>query len=528
MRRRLERLSPLLFGAILLACSMVAHAQVAPFMALGNAQFFDNNGKPLTSGVLYSFAAGTSTQQATFTDFTGLTQNPNPIPFGSGARVNIWTTSTLFYKFVLCAQNDGPACAPADVLFSVDQVPGGPSAGGTGNIFTGTFISASPSPSTTGVLRLASGDSICWRNAAGTANLCISKDGNDVLSWAGGDFKMPEINCVANQSGFDFLCADSSTHRWKQSLNAGSQLLIPGLGAAGTSGHLVTFASNGIDIQDGGSPPTTTLSLPNDTISGTTTNTVTKVSSNGGGAQTAIIATTSDTNGAIGICVSNCGSSGSANIAVFGSASCVFDGGTTVNDYVIMSNSAGGDCHDSGVAPPQYPNSGQVLGRVQFNNAGAGTYTIDLFPAENRGQLPIVASDTTTALGAPATIAGSPSSTVVITKALTMPSIGCPCRVDAQWNTFWATTAAGEFAVWVSDGTNQFATSSTSTTGSSTHFGVGGSGSSLQTYANGANVTFTLNASQDSGGTVTVNTVSGVSAATQATFLNLRIFRNSN
>jgi hypothetical protein len=517
-----------LFLLALLLCAASAFAQVSPIQALGNIQLLDNNGKPATAGCLYFYAAGTSTQQATYTDSTGTVQNTNPVCFGSGARAQIWLTSTLFYKVVACLANDGPTCAPADVLFSVDQVPGGPSAGGTGNVFTGTFISASPSPSTTGVLRLASGDSICWRNAAGTANLCISKDGNDVLSWAGGDFKMPEINCVANQSGFDFICADSSTHRFKMSLNAGSQLVVVGIAAAGTAGHLATIGASGYDIQDGGSPPSTTLSLPNDTISGTTTNTVTKVSSNGGGAQTAIIATTSDTNGAIGICVSNCGSTGSANIAVFGSASCVFDGGTTVNDYVILSNSAGGDCHDSGVAPPQYPNSGQVIGRVQSNNAGAGTYTIDLFPAENRGQLPIVASDTTTSLGAPATIAGSPSSTVVITKALTMPSIGCPCRVDAQWNTFWATTAAGEFAAWVSDGTNQFATSSTSTTGSSSHFGVGGSGSSLQTYANGANVTFTLNASQDAGGTVTVNTVSGVSAATQATFLNLRIFRNSN
>lgn len=512
----------------LLLCALPLCAQVSPFMALGNAQFFDNNGKPLTSGVLYSFAAGTSTQQATFTDSSGLTQNPNPIPFGSGARVNIWTTSTLFYKFVLCAQNDGAACSPADVLFSVDNVPGGPSAGGGGNTFTGTFISGSPTPATTGILRLASGDSICWRNAAGTVNLCISKDGNDVLSWAGGDFKMPEINCVANSIGFDYLCADSSTHRWKQSLNGGSQLMFPGLASAGTSGHLVTFGANGIDLQDGGSPPTTTLSLPNDTISGTTTNTVTKVSSNGGGAQTAIITANTDTNGAIGICISNCGIVGSANIAVSGSAPCVFDGGTTVNDYAILSNSTGGDCHDSGIAPPQYPITGQVLGRVQSNNAGAGTYTIDVFPAENRGQLPIVASDTTTALGGGVTISGSPATSAVITKSLTMPAIGCPCRVDAQWNTFWATTAAGEFAAWVSDGTNSFATSSTTTTGSSSHFGLNGSGSSLSTYSNNQAVIFTLTASQDAGGTVTVNTASGVSAATQASFLNLRIFRNSN
>ena len=57
--------------------------------------------------MLYSYQAGTTTQQATYVDYTGTVLNPNPIPFGSGARVAIWLTSTASYKFVLCQQNDG-------------------------------------------------------------------------------------------------------------------------------------------------------------------------------------------------------------------------------------------------------------------------------------------------------------------------------------------------------------------------------------------------------------------------------------
>src|SRR5438132_354500 len=121
---------------LLFLCATVCAAQtVSPFEGLGNAQFFDNNGKPLTAGVLYSYQAGTTTQQATYTDSTGLISNANPLPFGSGARVNIWLTSGAYYKFVLCIQNDGATCAPADVLFSVDQVPGTPGGSSSGSPF---------------------------------------------------------------------------------------------------------------------------------------------------------------------------------------------------------------------------------------------------------------------------------------------------------------------------------------------------------------------------------------------------------
>ncbi len=205
-------------------------AQVAPFQGLGNVQFLDNNGVPLTSGVLYSYQAGTTTQQATFTDSSGTIANPNPIPFGSGARVSIWLTAGQFYKFVLCAQNDGAFCSPGDVLFTEDQVPGSPIVSSTGSTFTGTFISGSASPASTGILRLSTGDVICWRNQADTANLCIRKDTNDVLSWDGGNMKFPEVNCSLSAIGFDYLCPDSSLHRWVVFMNGGSkaQLVVAG------------------------------------------------------------------------------------------------------------------------------------------------------------------------------------------------------------------------------------------------------------------------------------------------------------
>jgi hypothetical protein len=258
MKSTIERSSALIF-ALILALGCFAHSQVTPFMALGNAQFFDNNGEILTSGVLYSYQAGTSTQQATYSDYTGLVLNPNPIPFGSGARVAIWLTSTATYKFVLCLQNDGASCAPADVLFSVDQVPACPGCTGSGSTFTGTFISSTANPATTGILRVASGDSLCWRNQSGTTNLCISKDTNDVLSWAGGTIKLPEVVCSFTASGYDYLCPDSSLHRITLSNNNLAKAAVPTVPVAGASTHLVSFTSTGYDLQDsGGTAPATT------------------------------------------------------------------------------------------------------------------------------------------------------------------------------------------------------------------------------------------------------------------------------
>ncbi|NBR26161.1 MAG: hypothetical protein EBU08_20730, partial [Micrococcales bacterium] len=74
--------------------------------ALGGAaaQFFDSSGNPLTGGLLYSYAAGTTTPQATFTSSAGSTAHTNPIVLDAAGRVSsgeIWLSDGLSYKFVL-------------------------------------------------------------------------------------------------------------------------------------------------------------------------------------------------------------------------------------------------------------------------------------------------------------------------------------------------------------------------------------------------------------------------------------------
>jgi len=63
-------------------------------------QFFDLNGAPLSGGLLYTYAAGTTTPLATYTDSTGLIANTNPIVLDSRGEANVWLGAAI-YKFAL-------------------------------------------------------------------------------------------------------------------------------------------------------------------------------------------------------------------------------------------------------------------------------------------------------------------------------------------------------------------------------------------------------------------------------------------
>lgn len=73
-------------------------AYLAPFT---RQKFFDNNGAPLAFGQVTSFAAGTNTPIATYTDSTGGTPNANPIILNSRGEANIWLLPNIAYKFLV-------------------------------------------------------------------------------------------------------------------------------------------------------------------------------------------------------------------------------------------------------------------------------------------------------------------------------------------------------------------------------------------------------------------------------------------
>jgi hypothetical protein len=92
---------------------------ISLFAGIG-AQFFTDDGVPLAGGLIYSYAAGTTTPKPTYTDSTGNTAHPNPIILNSAGRVpsgEIWLTLGS-YKFIL-ATSTNVTIATYDNVFSV-------------------------------------------------------------------------------------------------------------------------------------------------------------------------------------------------------------------------------------------------------------------------------------------------------------------------------------------------------------------------------------------------------------------------
>ena len=78
-------------------------------LAGAGGQFLDANGNPLTGGKLYSYAAGTTTPQTTYTSVSGAVPHTNPIILDAAGRVpsgEIWLTAGLNYKFFLTSSTD--------------------------------------------------------------------------------------------------------------------------------------------------------------------------------------------------------------------------------------------------------------------------------------------------------------------------------------------------------------------------------------------------------------------------------------
>lgn len=85
-------------------------------------QFFDDNGDPLASGLIYAYEANTSTPKNTYTDISGATANANPIVLAASGRTKFFIDEGL-HDFVL--KNSA-----GTTLATIDDVEGSTGAGG--------------------------------------------------------------------------------------------------------------------------------------------------------------------------------------------------------------------------------------------------------------------------------------------------------------------------------------------------------------------------------------------------------------
>lgn len=112
-------------------------------------QFFDLNGNPLSGGLLYTYAAGTTTPLSTFTDAGGLTPNANPIILNARGEANIWLGSSLY--FLTLADSSG------SVIWTVDNVGGLITQTQLNNYVTLATLASSSGSSLTGFIQSGTG-----------------------------------------------------------------------------------------------------------------------------------------------------------------------------------------------------------------------------------------------------------------------------------------------------------------------------------------------------------------------------------
>ena len=321
--------------SVLLVWAGVAHCQVQVSIAPPlHQKFSDNNGVPMASGFLYSYIAGTTTLQATYVDSSGTIQNPNPIPLDStGAPSNgsvqtqIWILNQA-YKF--CAYN-----AALVLQWCSDDIQGQLELLNLSNEWP--FQQTFDQP------------------------IVITQVDNQIVLGSAGvqttlDFPPPTGPITLH---FPNSTNDTMVGRATTDTLLNKNLTVPQI--------------NGIPILN---TPGTYENYVNAGITGTGIN---QLAVFNGASNNVTIMPAGTTKGIIGICVANCGISGSATIEETGQAFCNFDGAATIGDYVQASAGTIGACTDAGAA---YPLSGQIIGRVVNAIFSAGATVIDLFGPE--------------------------------------------------------------------------------------------------------------------------------------------------
>jgi hypothetical protein len=95
---------------------------LSPLAGAGQ-QFLDNSGNPLTGGLLYTYAAGTTTPQTTYTTISGTTANTNPIVLDAAGRPpsEVWLTGEVAYKMIL-RDSAGGLLGTYDDIYGINDV----------------------------------------------------------------------------------------------------------------------------------------------------------------------------------------------------------------------------------------------------------------------------------------------------------------------------------------------------------------------------------------------------------------------
>lgn len=436
----------ILASALLSAQNSVILAPQAPFLS------FTQTGEPNAFGCVFTYNSGTTSPLDTFTDYTGITKNTNPIILSGGGAANIWLTPGTSYRYLIKASG-GSNCSSGTTIATVDGIAGGTST-------TTVVIPYSPTPSfvITAQAELfqitLTGDAAALPITAvgiqppAYITFQITQDvvGGHSFIWPANSVGGAPIGMAANQvtvqefvwNGVNALALGPAVTGNGPALSAGqisaaevdatglnlnSTQLLSTTQQSGTGSLCMTvncqlttpqIVTPTINTAVVSNSPGAYAVIANDTSTGTTLNTLTKLTA----APAGIIAATTDTSGIIGIATANVGTTGNATIQQSGVGFCVFDGATTASDYVTISSSVAGNCTDAGASAPS---ASQNIGRVLSTNASGGTYNVMLYGPDIQTNATTVsianAASTGTTLRKLAKLVGVPSK--VVTPATT-------------------------------------------------------------------------------------------------------------
>ena len=203
---------------------------VAPW---GKFTGLDNDGNPAASGYLYTYAAGTTTAIATYSNVGLTTANTNPVLLDASGRATVYLNPASAYKFILTSaagvtlwEQDNITVAAAEA--AVTQILGGTgititSTGGHGTaivtvtangIFTGDIITAA----TKRVYFDGGADTYIVESASNTLNVTVGATDLMDVTTASVDIKK-DLTIAVGESiyldgrGGSAALSSNSTHR---------------------------------------------------------------------------------------------------------------------------------------------------------------------------------------------------------------------------------------------------------------------------------------------------------------------------
>lgn len=439
--------------ALLLLFGLLGWAQTAVVVSPW-PQFvsYTQSGIPNSFGCVFTYQSGTTTPLATYTDNTGVTQNANPVVLSGGGTANIWIQTGQAYTYAVYTQG-GLNCASGSLLYTVNGI------GGSGSFQTttvtpvgGSATFTDTSQNTLFLMTLTGNVTSQPLTAVGvvspgwiTFQITQNASGGNTFAWPanviGGCTIGSGVSQVTTQSfvwnGTSATAVGPCTTGTGPSVNVGS-LTASGTVSANVLASTVATGTAPLQV-------TSTTLVPNLNVG-------------------SLLSGTWASPGAIGSSTPNTGAFTTLQIAGLGPLTGIQ--GTDVN--VLSSATLSG-----------------ATGSLLCTDANGGASTGCTPP-------PVFHSVVTATLGSSVPVSGSVQTTV-LTQAVTMPAAGCPCRVLASYSMVMDNSAQSVATMWLSDGTNSFAATDWGINGANFHVnGLSAMDISPVTYANGANVTFTL------------------------------------